>query len=70
MHRSYVSSSNLVSAGYDHLRNVLEIEFRQGRIYQYFQVPVSIYEGLMAASSKGQYHHRNIKYRYRYERVS
>lgn len=49
MNRTPVSSSNLASIGYDHESMVLEIKFHSGGIYQYFNVPESVYQGLMPA---------------------
>jgi len=69
MNRTPVSSSNLKSVGYDQTSNTLEIEFHGGRVYQYYNVPKRIYQGLMAASSHGKYHHRRIKDSYRYSRI-
>lgn len=68
MERTFVSSSNLRSVGYDSDEETLEIEFHNGGIYQYFGVPEHRYEGLMNASSKGSYFDSYIKkagYRYR-----
>ncbi len=67
MDRQKVDSSNLASVGYDSQSQTLEIEFNHGGIYQYFNVPSSIHNGLMGASSHGEYFDRNIKksgYRY------
>ena len=61
MDREPVESSNLASVGYDESSSTLEIEFRHGDIYQYSAVPLSVYQGLMSASSKGQYFDQNIK---------
>jgi hypothetical protein len=61
MPRTSVSSSNLASVGYDGIARILEIQFRNGRIYQYFDVPESIYTDLLVAPSKGTYFHFNIK---------
>jgi len=66
MIRQPVSSSNLRSVGYDTSTWTLEIEFRKGRVYQYYDVPEDIYNQLVTASSKGTFHHRYIKNRYRY----
>lgn len=68
MNRVPISSSNLASVGYDPAGQVLEIEFLNGSIYQYFNVPSHIHSGLMAASSHGSYFDAYIKkggYRYR-----
>lgn len=70
MERQIVSSSNLASIGYDYSSSTLEVEFNNGGIYQYFNVPSSVYEGLMNASSHGQYFDQNIKKAgYRYTRI-
>ena len=61
MKRVTVSSSNLRSIGYDEENSVLEIEFKHGGIYQYLNVPNSIYNKLMNASSHGTYFAANIR---------
>ncbi|MBU4075749.1 MAG: KTSC domain-containing protein [Euryarchaeota archaeon] len=61
MNRQFVQSSDLQSIGYDPNTNVLEIEFKSGGIYQYFNVPESKYEGLMKADSHGKYFDAYIK---------
>lgn len=61
MERQSVSSSNLASIGYDTTSNTLEIEFNNGSIYQYFDVPEHEYQALMYAESKGRYFDANIK---------
>lgn len=70
MKRQAVESSNLASVGYDANSNTLEIAFNNGGVYQYFNVPESVYDGLMNASSHGQYFDRNIKKTgYSYQKV-
>ncbi len=64
-----VTSRNLHSVGYDPNSLTLEIRFNSGGLYQYYNVPVSVYEGLMSAGSHGGYHHRNIKWNYSYRRI-
>ena len=71
MKRDYVNSSNLASVGYDASSNTLEVEFNHGGIYQYYNVPESIYNGLMNASSHGKYFDAYIKkVGYSYSKVS
>lgn len=67
--RTPVSSSNVASIGYDADSLTLEVEFNNGNVYQYFDVPVQEYEGLLHASSIGSYLNRNIKLNYRYARA-
>jgi len=69
MERSFVSSTNLTSVGYEPSTETLEIKFRSGGIYQYFNVPPESYQALMNASSKGSYHAAHIKNRYPYRKV-
>jgi hypothetical protein len=69
MQRINVSSSNISSIGYEPESQVLEIEFHDGSIYQYDGVPQSVYEGLMNASSHGQYLHQHIKDRYPHRKI-
>lgn len=69
MKRDHVESSNIESIGYDENSQTLEIEFLNGGTYQYFDVPKTIYDGLMAASSHGEYLAANIKGSFRYSKV-
>ncbi len=69
MNRQFVQSSNLKSVGYDRETNVLEIEFHSGGVYQYLNVPESVFKALLNAASKGTYFHANIKERYKYKRI-
>jgi len=55
-----VSSSNIASIGYDAERHILEVKFHDGSVYQYYDVPAHLYNGLMSASSHGKYLHRFI----------
>ncbi len=60
MTRTAVTSSNLRSVGYDPASQTLEIEFKNG-VYQYADVPLEVYEALMASTSLGRYFIQNIK---------
>lgn len=71
MNRTSVSSSNIASVGYNPSTQTLEVEFLHGGIYQYTNVPLSVYEGLMAASSHGSYFDQNVKKAgYSYRKIS
>jgi hypothetical protein len=69
MKRNPVSSSNIESIGYDLSNNTLEIEFKNGAIYQYFDVPEIVFKELESADSVGGYLASNVKGIYRYSRV-
>ncbi len=69
MERTPVSSSNISAVGYDADGQTLEIEFTNGSVYQYANVPVGEYDGFMASDSKGKYFHANIKNRYSFVKL-
>ena len=69
MTREPVSSSSLVDVGYDPVTRTLEVGFKNGRIYQYFDVPEHIHGDLMNAGSPGGYLSSEVKGKYRYARV-
>lgn len=69
MERESVISSNLISIGYNETSETLEVEFKGGAVYQYFEVPEDEYNCLMRASSHGIYFAANIKDNYRSKRV-
>ncbi|MCR3909378.1 KTSC domain-containing protein [Aeromonas hydrophila] len=61
MYRDAVSSSNIMSVGYDSGSETLEIEFKGGAVYQYYNVSQHLYDQFKAAPSKGQFFHMYIK---------
>ena len=69
MNRTPVSSSNVLSVGYDAKTMKLEVEFKDGAVYQYFDVPAAVYQGLMRADSKGAFMHANVSYSYRHPKL-
>jgi hypothetical protein len=64
-----VNSSLLANVSYDAGQSVLQLELCDGAIYRYFDVPPVIYEGLLAANSKGSYFNREIRNCFRYALV-
>ncbi|TAJ20141.1 MAG: DUF853 family protein [Rugosibacter sp.] len=69
MEREMVDSSTVLSIGYDSTSSTLEVEFKNGGIYQYYNVPEPIYQQLMASDSKGKFLHVYIKPAYPCSRV-
>ena len=64
-----VSSSMIGSVGYDQSNKLLEVEFSSNSVYQYFNVPVIIYNDLISAPSKGKYFTAFIKYKFQYHQL-
>lgn len=62
-------SSSIARFRYDGTSQLLIVEFKNGRTYNYYEVPGSVFGQMVAASSKGQFFLKNIDGRYRYTRV-
>ena len=59
--RARVASNVIATVGYSKRRHILEIEFLNGAVYRYLNVPSSVYRDLMQANSKARYYVTNIK---------
>ena len=69
MERQPVSSTALVSVGYDPQAQVLELEFRSGRVYRYRGVSAELHGWLMRTPDKGALFHRLIDGKFPFERI-
>src|SRR6266571_2106797 len=63
--RERVQSSALTAVGYSKRLHALEIEFRNGAIYRYLNVPPSVHRALISAPSKARFYDENIRRKYR-----
>lgn len=61
------ASTAIIDAVYDTDSRILDIWYRDGDRYSYFDVPTAIYEALCAAPSAGEYVNRAVKPHYRFE---
>jgi hypothetical protein len=61
MRRTPVDSSSVASIGYDAATMTLELEYRNGNVYRYFEVPAGTYRALLTASSIGAFVNTRIK---------
>jgi hypothetical protein len=64
-----VQSSSVASVGYDDASFVLELEYRNGRVYRYLNVPAAAHRLLLQAPSIGDFVNSVIKPRFEAERV-
>jgi len=62
MKRIPVTSSNLKAVGYEY--GIMEIEFLNGSVYEYSEVPQEKFDDLMSAPSQGKYYNQYIKGEY------
>jgi len=69
MEREKVESSSLDSVGYDPRSETLEVEFKNGGVYRYLEVPEDEWRSLRTAESKGSYLNTHIKPTYRYRKL-
>ena len=61
MNRVAVASTTLAWVSYFSDRHLLELEFRNGAVYEYCDVPLHEYNELLAADSKGAYFNGHIR---------
>ena len=62
--RQPVESSAIAKVGYSKRRHMLEIEFVNGAVYRYLDVPATVYRDLITAESKARFYDSNIKRHY------
>ncbi len=65
-----IKSSHISTVTYDTESKVLQVHFKNGGVYRYFDVPVSVYNDLSGVESVGKYHAARIKGRYNCEQVA
>jgi hypothetical protein len=69
MINNMVLSREIEWIGYEHKRNMLQVEFIVGAIYQYENVPETVYQEFLTAPSHGRFFESNIKNKYHVRKV-
>jgi len=69
MERHPVDSTALASVGHDPEAEVLEIEFRTGKVYRYRGVTAQLHAWLMRSPDKGGIFNRLIDGQYPFDRI-
>jgi KTSC domain len=64
-----VESGLFSSAAYRASVRQLYLRFHDGKIYRFFDCPVTVYNEFVAAASKGRYFSQQIRNHFRYEMV-
>jgi hypothetical protein len=67
--REPVESSVIRSVGYERETSTMEVEFHTDKVYRYFAVPHSVYDGLVSAESVGAFFNQRVRDRYPEERA-
>ena len=63
--RQPVESTAIAKIGYSKRRHILEVEFVNGAVYRYLDVPVTVCRDLMSSESKARFYDSNIRRHYR-----
>lgn len=69
MNMILVNSVVIRAVGYDKNTETMRMELVSGAIYDYYEVPQSVYEKLMRSPSKGEYLNEYIKTKYSFDLV-
>ena len=69
MINNMVLSREIEWIGYEHKRNMLQVEFIVGSVYQYENVPETVYQEFLTAPSHGRFFESNIKNKYHVRKV-
>ena len=69
MINNMVLSREIEWIGYEHKRNMLQVEFIVGSIYQYENVPETVYQEFLTAPSYGRFFESNIKNKYQTRKI-
>lgn len=62
-------SSALRGYGYSYINYLLDIQFTENSIYRYIEVPIEVVEGLWGAEAVGTYFNKNIRNKFKYQRI-
>lgn len=64
-----IDSTAIARIGYDAARRILRLQYTNGRIYDYLDVPSTMYRQLLKAESAGEFVNLEIKPEYKYFEV-
>lgn len=63
-------STVIAHIDYDALKTILTIQFVSGVVYEYLQVPETVYLSLKQSREKGVYLNKHIKGKFRYRKIA
>lgn len=59
-----VDSSAILEVGYEESTQQMKIKFKQGKVYDFCQVPKHVFQELLESNSKGTYYNKHIRDNY------
>lgn len=69
MDRENIESSMMIGIGYERESSALEIEFKNGTVWQYFDFPEALWYEFKDSDSKGKFFHKEIRGQFSESRV-
>jgi hypothetical protein len=69
MHVVTVESTTVATVAYDEARDLLQLKFCSGAVYEYLGVSAAVYQALLHAPSKGKHFNDCIRGRFPYRIV-
>jgi hypothetical protein len=67
MSRYQINTKNIVSAGYDENKQIVEIEFKLNVIHMYYDVPLDEFVAFMKADEVEEFYFNFIQCRYHFD---
>jgi len=64
-----IKSTNIKKASYNEETEVLTVQFKTGKRYEYLDVPPNLWDKFMAAKSQGSFFHKEIRRKFEYIKV-
>ena len=64
-----VDSSQIRSVGYDSETETMYVEFKNGQVYRYLEVPQNVFNNLKNSSSPGRFFLSSVKQYYDYSKT-
>ena len=69
MQRLSIDSDSLRSIGYNELGQMMEVEFEDGTLRQYYDVPLDIYDDFLETKTKDNYFNDYVKDNYLFQQI-
>jgi hypothetical protein len=63
---SVSDSSAIEGFGYDEARRTLDVKFKSGQAYTYFNIPPKVFDAMQGAPSKGHFVTEQVKGKYEF----
>ena len=64
-----VVSKNILSIGYNANTRTMRIEFKKNVLYDYSAIPPELFQGMMAAESKGGFFNDNFRNKFEFHKI-